>query len=311
MKAIDLFAGLGGFSQAAKLAGVQVIWAANHWQPAVDTHARNHPETVHACQDLRQADFTALPDFDMLLASPCCQGFSKARGKDSPQHDSSRSTCFAVVDAMLAKRPSVIIVENVEDIRSWGPDKNGAHYRRWLGFFEDEGYHVSQNVTDAVNYGIPQERKRIFLLMVHHSIRNSPVVLPQAKGPRVAAHTVIEWGNYQFSWIKDKCDETRRKIDYSRERLGLSTFLLPYYGRSYLGRSLNEPLGTVRAGDCWALIHGDRMRMLQPTELRKAMGFPDHYILPSKRRDAVKALGNAVCPPQAKHPIEAGVALLK
>ncbi|AEC20065.1 hypothetical protein PT7_1525 [Pusillimonas sp. T7-7] len=61
MKAIDLFAGLGGNSEGAKQAGVPVVWAANHWESAVQIHAANHPGTGHACQDLHQADWTQVP----------------------------------------------------------------------------------------------------------------------------------------------------------------------------------------------------------------------------------------------------------
>ena len=99
MKAIDLFAGAGGFSTGATLAGCNVVWAANHWQSAVEIHAANHPGAQHVCQDLHQANWAAVPADDILLASPCCQGHSKARGKASgnPQHDTSRSTAWAVV----------------------------------------------------------------------------------------------------------------------------------------------------------------------------------------------------------------------
>ena len=92
--AIDLFAGLGGWSTGASLAGVDVLWAANHWPDAVEWHSANHPNTIHACQDLHQADWSQVPAHDLLLASPCCQGHSKARGKanGNPQHDASRST---------------------------------------------------------------------------------------------------------------------------------------------------------------------------------------------------------------------------
>lgn len=54
MRAIDLFAGAGGFSTGAQMAGVEVVWAANHWPVAVETHAANHPETAHVCQGQHQ-----------------------------------------------------------------------------------------------------------------------------------------------------------------------------------------------------------------------------------------------------------------
>ena len=107
MKAIDLFAGLGGWSTGAVMAGCEVLWAANHWQEAVHWHSENHPDTQHICQDLHQADWTQVPSHDLLLASPCCQGHSKARGKanGNPQHDASRSTAWAVVSALEFHRP--------------------------------------------------------------------------------------------------------------------------------------------------------------------------------------------------------------
>lgn len=54
-KAIDFFAGLGGWSTGARAAGVDVLWAANHWPIGVEWHSANHPDTLHVCQDLHQA----------------------------------------------------------------------------------------------------------------------------------------------------------------------------------------------------------------------------------------------------------------
>lgn len=79
MNAIDLFAGAGGFSTGALMAGCRVVWAANHWRSAVEVHAINHPGALHVCQDLHQARWQDVPAHDIMLASPCCQGHSKAR----------------------------------------------------------------------------------------------------------------------------------------------------------------------------------------------------------------------------------------
>ena len=62
--AIDLFAGLGGWSTGARDAGAQVLWAANHWPDAVEWHTANHPDTQHICQDLHQADWSQVPKHD-------------------------------------------------------------------------------------------------------------------------------------------------------------------------------------------------------------------------------------------------------
>ena len=113
MRAIDLFAGAGGFTAGATSAGAQVLWAANHWPAAVETHRENHPGVLHSCQDLTQADFGQVPDHDLLMASPACQGHAKARGVERPHHDALRSTAWAVIACVEAKRPANVIVENV------------------------------------------------------------------------------------------------------------------------------------------------------------------------------------------------------
>lgn len=69
MNVIDLFAGAGGFSTGATMAGCNVAWAANHWPDAVEWHSRNHPDAAHICQDLHQADWSQVPAHDLMLAA--------------------------------------------------------------------------------------------------------------------------------------------------------------------------------------------------------------------------------------------------
>ena len=106
MLAVDLFAGAGGSTTGATQAGARVLWAANHWPAAVEIHRVNHPAVAHACQDLHQTNFFELPDHDLAMASPACQGHSRAKGTERPHHDAMRSTAWAVVSCAEAKRPS-------------------------------------------------------------------------------------------------------------------------------------------------------------------------------------------------------------
>lgn len=111
MRAVDLFAGLGGATLGLELAGAEVLLAANHWPFAVDVHALNHPGTRHECQDLRQADFSTWPDVELGWASPACQGHStaaqparKRSDRVHRTHDAIRATAWAVVDFAEVKR---------------------------------------------------------------------------------------------------------------------------------------------------------------------------------------------------------------
>ncbi len=80
MRCIDLFAGAGGFTEGARLAGARVVWAANHWPLAVQYHQTNHPDTWHECQDLQQADWRAVPAHDVVLLRRPAKGI---RGQEA------------------------------------------------------------------------------------------------------------------------------------------------------------------------------------------------------------------------------------
>ena len=108
-RVVDLFAGWGGFTEGAEMAGANVVFAANHWPLAVKAHALNHPATAHACQDLRALDWSSLPEHDIMLAAPACQTHSQASqpqraaalsaGRKVTNHDALRETAHAVLDA--------------------------------------------------------------------------------------------------------------------------------------------------------------------------------------------------------------------
>jgi DNA (cytosine-5)-methyltransferase 1 len=294
MIAIDLFAGAGGFSEGAKMAGVHVAFAANHWQSAVDTHAANHPGTDHACQDLHQTNWRDVPAHDLLLASPCCQGHSKARGKNSgnPQHDESRSTAWAVVSAAEYHRLAFAIVENVPEFISW------SLYPAWRMAMESLGYCLAPHIIDAADHGVPQHRERLFIVATRSK---HPLMLQFPIRGRVPASSFIDFnaGKWQPIEKPGRASATLSRLAEGRRVHG-SRFVSSYYGNERGGRSLSRPVGTITTRDRHAIVDGDRMRMFSAQECRAAMGFPADYLLPESHRLAVHLLGNAVAPPVAR-----------
>lgn len=301
MKAIDLFAGAGGFSTGATMAGLDVVWAANHWPAAVEIHAANHPGTQHVSQDLHQADWSKVPPHDILLASPCCQGHSPARGKaaNNPQHDASRSTAWAVVSALEFHRPQFGVVENVREFVGW------QLYPAWRLAVEALGYQVAPHVIDAADHGVPQHRERLFLIL---SRSERPLMLRLPQREHVPAAQIIDFDAGSWSPIQKpgRSVATLRRIENGRRAHG-DRFVAPYYGSGSgeTGRSLARPLGTITTRDRWAVIDGDRMRMLSKEEARDAMSFPHNYILPQQHRLAMHMLGNAVAPVVARDVLNA------
>ena len=288
MIAVDLFAGAGGFSTGAEAAGCSVAVAANHWPAAVAAHRANHPATMHWTQDLQQTNFADLPDHDLLCASPACQGHSRARGKDAPHHDAARSTAWAVVSACEAKRPPFALVENVPDFTRW------ILYPAWRSAMAALGYTFAEHYVDSADHGVPQSRPRLMLVGTRS---RWPLMLPEVRREHVGASSFVDFTAGRWSDVEreGRASATLARVEAGRREHG-ARFLVSYYGSTTGGRSLARPIGTITTRDRWAVIDGDRMRMLTVPEARAAMGFPADYVLPADPKLAMHLLGNAVVP---------------
>jgi DNA (cytosine-5)-methyltransferase 1 len=299
MNAIDLFSGLGGWSTGAAMAGVRVLWAANHWPDAVQWHAVNHPHTQHVCQDLHQAAWQDVPAHDLLLASPCCQGHSKARGKSSgnPQHDASRSTAWAVVSALEFHRPPFAIVENVPEFAQW------LLFAAWQSAIEALGYSIAPHIVDCADLGVPQNRVRLFLVIARS---RAPLQLDLRKRDHVPAASFIDYAAPCGTAIHKpgRATATLQRIAAGRRAFG-DHFLISYYGNTKIGRTIARPIGTITTRDRWAVVRGDRMRMLTARENLAAMSFPATTQHPQNHRLTVHMAGNAVPPVAGARIIEA------
>ncbi|CAK9889166.1 DNA cytosine methyltransferase [Pseudomonas fluorescens] len=300
-KAIDLFSGFGGWSTGARKAGVKVVWAANHWPEAVKWHAANHPHAEHVCQDLHQARWEQVPAHDLLLASPCCQGHSKARGKKSgnPQHDSSRSTAWAVVSALEFHQPEAGLIENVQEFMDW------ALYPAWLAAVQALGYQVAPHVVDCADLGVPQHRVRLFLVLTRSK---APLMLELHRHQHVPAASFLDFDAGRWSQIEKpgRAQATLDRVRNGRARFG-ERFIMPYYGKGSgtTGRDINRPIGTITTLDRWALVDGDQMRMLSADEALAAMSFPADTLRPDNHRLTMHMAGNAVPPLAGQRVIEA------
>lgn len=304
MKAIDLFAGLGGWSTGARMAGIDVVWAANHWPVAVEWHSQNHPDALHVCQDLHQANWELVPRHDILLASPCCQGHSKARGKASgnPQHDASRSTAWAVVSALEFHRPPIAIIENVPEFTDWNL------YPAWSMAMQALGYQLAPHVVDCADLGVPQHRVRLFIIATQSK---APLMLQIPRERHVPASSFVDWNSGKWSPIDapGRALATLARVTNGRARFG-ERFVMPFYGSGSgtTGRSLDRPIGTITTRDRWALVDGDRMRMLTADENLAAMSFPADTKRPDNHRLTVHMAGNAVPPVAGQRIIQAVLA---
>ena len=159
------------------------------------------------------------------------------------------------------------------------------------------GYALAPHVIDAADVGVPQHRRRLFIVATRSMV---PLRLHPPRVEHTPARSVIDFSAGRWSPVEKpgRAKATLARVRAGREAHG-DRFLVAYYGSAKGGRSLDRPLGTLTTRARWAVVNGDRMRMVSPAEARAAMGFPDHYDLPPTHKQAHHVLGNAVCPPVA------------
>lgn len=291
-RVVDLFAGCGGFSVGARAAGCRVLSAYNHWKASVQVHAMNHPDTNHMCQDLQQANFHETPAHDLLLASPACQGHSRARGVDRAHHDTQRATAWAVVACLEAHRTPAFLVENVPEFVEW------VLFPAWRAALEALGYALSIQVWDAADCGVPQNRLRVLVAGVRGK---TALQLESPKLEHVPASSFIDFtaGNWARINRRGRAPATLERCRAGRATHG-ERFLVSYYGSTKGGRALSRPIGTITTRDRWAVVNGDHMRMASTAEARIAMGFQASYSLTGHHKTDMHLLGNAIPPPMAE-----------
>ena len=173
---VDLFAGGGGASSGIEMAlGRSPDIAINHDPEAIALHKANHPDTVHFINDvfeLNPHNISIGRPVGLLWLSPDCKHFSKAKG-GKPKNKKIRSLAWVGVKWARAKRPRVIILENVEEFQEWGPLKcdgtvcelrKGKTFRLFVAQLERLGYKVDWRELRACDYGAPTIRKRLFMI---------------------------------------------------------------------------------------------------------------------------------------------------
>lgn len=185
---VDNFAGGGGASTGIEIAtGYSVDIAINHDPEAIRMHKANHPNTKHYCEDVWQVDpVEACKGHPVGLAwfSPDCKHFSKAKG-GKPKDKFIRGLAWVACRWAGLARPRVIMLENVEEFKTWGPlnrshrpikEKQGVTFQKFVGQLKNLGYQVEYRELVAADYGAPTMRKRFFLIA---RCDGKPIVWPE------------------------------------------------------------------------------------------------------------------------------------
>lgn len=302
IRAIDLFCGAGGSSWGARLGGVSVVAGFDASESAGLAFRHNFPAARFFQGPLENSSplkaKSNLGAINLILASPECTNHSLAKGA-GPRSERSRETALQVIRFAEAIHPRWVVIENVGSMRNW------SKYSEFVADLQCLGYHVSEQLLNAADFGVPQRRRRLFLLC---DLERMPRrVRPRDTRQRSASAAVDMNGTYPLSPLRTKkrAKATLRRADKAIEEIGeKKAFLLVYYSSDRAGgwQRLTASLRTITTLDRFALVkprkNGHVMRMLQVPELKAAMGMPQAFSVgEGTRRQQIHMIGNAVCPP--------------
>ncbi|ALW87838.1 DNA cytosine methyltransferase [Deinococcus actinosclerus] len=275
---VDNFAGGGGASTGLEQAlGRPVDIAVNHDPEAVAMHEVNHPHTQHFCESVWEVDprqVTAGRPVALAWFSPDCKHFSKAKG-GKPVSKEIRGLAWVALRWAATVRPRVIVVENVEEFRTWGPlgengrpcpKQQGRTFRSWVNALQRHGYQVQWRELVAYEFGAPTSRKRLFIVARRDG---QPIVWPtpthgKPTDPRVQSSELEVWKTAAdcidwsipipsiFGRKKVLVPATHRRIAQGILRFTLRAarpFVVTcnHQGDSFRGQGADEPMRTLTA----------------------------------------------------------------
>lgn len=273
---VDNFAGGGGASTGIEMAlGRCVDIAINHDPEAVALHQMNHPQTKHYCEsvwDVHPATAVESRPVGLAWFSPDCKHFSKAKG-GKPREKRIRGLAWVVLRWAHWARPRVIMLENVEEFKTWGPlldngqpcpKRKGATFRSFVHQLQEKGYAVETRELRACDYGAPTIRKRLFMIarcdgnpivwpVPTHGAPDSPEVQAGRLKPWKAAAECIDWSipcPSIFERPKPLAEATLRRIARGIRRYVLESanpFIVKvnHGGQDFRGQDLAEAMHTV------------------------------------------------------------------
>lgn len=294
---VDNFAGGGGASTGIEVAtGLSVDIAINHDPAAIAMHKANHPDTEHYCESVWDVDpVQAVKGRKVGLAwfSPDCKHFSKAKG-GKPVDKNIRGLAWIAVKWAIAVKPRVIMLENVEEFKTWGPltddgypdeSQKGMTFNSFVKSLEALGYKVEFKELRACDYGAPTIRKRFFMIA---RCDGKPITWPQPTHgdpqslavqtgrlkPWRTASEIIDWdiGTPSiFERKKPLAENTMRRIARGIQKFiiedqkpyilpdkAAAAFLTQYYTETnpdeVRGQSLREPIYTIPTANRFGLV---------------------------------------------------------
>ena len=287
---IDLFAGIGGFRLALESLGAKCVFSSENNTKSAATYQLNFGELPAG--DITQIEAKAIPEHDILCAGFPCQSFS-ASGRKLGFSDARGTLFFDVARIIKEKKPKVVFMENVQYFSAHDSGRTMAVVEATM---KELGYSFFHKVLDAVDYGIPQHRKRTYMVGFRADLHIEDFEFP---------HPRPLFNNVRSLLLEDdeEIDKLYGKIEgiyppnCKTRRAPNDIQLVGFFNKAGQGERIYSPDGiciTLATFPKAKFQFEKGIRRLHQRECARLMGFPDTFILPKSYYEAHRQLGNSV-----------------
>ncbi len=312
MRVISLFSGAGGLDLGFEKAGFTIAMANEYDKSIWATYEKNHtaPLIKKDIRNIKESDFPH--DIDGIIGGPPCQSWSEA-GSLRGIEDSRGQLFFDYIRILRDKKPKFFLAENVSGMLA---NRHSAAVSNILSMFNDCGYYVTVNLVNAADYGVPQDRKRVFYIGFRKDL-NIKFEFPKPSTPNKVDKLTLRdaIGDLKNTAVPAlEKNKTNGKLKMLNHEYFIGAYSTIFMSRNRV-RSWDEPAFTVQASGRQCQLHPqapnmiqveknkrifvpgkeDLYRRLSVRECARVQGFPDDFeFIYDKVDDGYKMIGNAV-----------------
>lgn len=291
LRFVDLFCGIGGFHLAAKIVCEEqdikpvCVFASDMDTDAQKTYEANFNNSPHG--DITKIHERDIPDHDVLFAGFPCQAFSICG--DRKGFEDTRGTLFFDIARILKeKRPRAFVLENVKQLRT---HNDGQTLARIVETLQNLGYNVHHQILNALDFGLPQKRERLFIVGLSEPRR---FVFPVGHIPTTSLAEILETDVPEFYYASAQIRQNRIKRRENKKAFDEPTIWHENKG----GNISAHPYScALRAGASYSYLLVNGERRLTEREMLRLQGFPDDYKIVCGYSAMRKQAGNSVAVP--------------
>lgn len=296
---IDIFCGIGGFHLALSSFGAKCVFASDINREAQKVYKNNFG--INPEGDITKIEANNIPAHDILCAGFPCQAFSISGHQTGFNNEKSGKLFFEVIRIAKHRKPQVIILENVSNLKS---HDNGNSLKRILNELQQIGYTTHAKVLCASDYNVPQSRRRLYIVAFRSSLNVSSFTFPDPTPLKRNLSSMLETANdatksceisrdfqlrNNYLHLEDECKKPYIRIG----EIGLGRQGERIYSPKGCATTLSSNGGGL-GGRTGIYLINEKIRKLTSRECARLMGFPEKFKIAETNNQAYQQFGNSV-----------------